>query len=323
MNPIEIKGYQILLAFLLDLILGDPKSIPHPVRGIGSIILFYERVFRKIRRPSERVRGVLFFIAVNLTTLWLFFLFMNGLNQLRNSCFLIAEGIFVFVITLFLALKGLVSEGSKVEKLLSFEKIEDAREALKALVGRDTETLGKREIQKAVLESYAENLSDGVIAPLFWLTLLGLPGIVFYKTVNTLDSIVGYKNERYLHFGWFSARMDDLLNFIPARITALLIALSSTLYLGLKSGLEALKGTLKYARLHPSPNSGFPEAALAGALGVRLLGPAYYGGKLVQKPYLGEETLSNLDQAIPVARRLLLISSALMLSFILLLKGVK
>ncbi len=323
MNPIEIKGYQILLAFLLDLILGDPRIVPHPVRGMGRLILFYERIFRKIKGPSEKIRGVLFFIAVNLTTLLLAILFLSGLQKLRSCCFFIAEGIFVLSLSLFLALRGLIFEGSKVEKLLSLEKIETAREALKALVGRDTEPLGKREIQKAVLESYAENLNDGVIAPLFWLTLLGLPGIVFYKTVNTLDSMVGYKNERYYHFGWFSAKMDDLLNLIPARITALLIALSSALYLGLKSGFRALRGTIKYARLHPSPNSGYPEAALAGALGIKLLGPAYYGGKLVHKPYLGEDLLLNLDQAIPVAKRLLWISSALMLSLILLLKGIK
>ncbi|BAU22488.1 cobalamin biosynthesis protein CobD [Caldimicrobium thiodismutans] len=323
MTPFEIKGYHIALSFFLDLIIGDPRGFPHPVSGIGKIISIYEEPFRRLKIFSEKVKGILFFFAVNLTVLLITLFFLLILESLKNNYFMLSEVLFIFTISLFLALKGLITTGLKIEEYLQKKEIALARGELKALVGRDTDNLEKNSIRKAILESYGENLNDGVIAPLFWLSLFGLPGIIFYKTVNTLDSMVGYKNERYIHFGWFSAKMDDLLNFIPARLTALLIVLSSSIYFGISSGCRALKWTFRYGPKHPSPNSGYPEAALAGALGVRLLGPAYYGGKLVEKPYLGEDYLTNLEQAIPLAKNLLYLSSFFMLFIILIFKGLK
>ena len=323
MHPFEIKGYQIALAFFLDLIIGDPKGIPHPVRGIGIVILFFERLLRRCPFFSERIKGIFLFFGVNAITLGIAFIFLSFLSIIKIVSTLLAEGLFLLVISLFLALKSLIQCGLKVEEHVLRGELELARSELKALVGRDTDKLDEKGIRRAVLESYAENLSDGVIAPLFWLSLFGLLGIVFYKTVNTLDSMVGYKNEKYRDFGWFSARMDDLVNFVPARITALLIVLASFVYLGMASGLRSFKWILKYAKLHPSPNAGYPESALAGALGVRLLGPAYYNGELIIKPYIGKNLLRSLDTTIPLAKNLLFLSALFMLVIILLFKGIK
>ncbi|MFN3921700.1 MAG: adenosylcobinamide-phosphate synthase CbiB [Caldimicrobium sp.] len=303
-----VKEYQIFCAMLMDLLIGDPKRIPHPVSGIGYLIQFYENKFRRLPINSEKIKGVFFFWATCGTTLFLSLL-LSYLMQKFSAHSILGEILFIFLISQFLALRGLIEAGERVENYLREDNLKRAREALIALVGRDTDKLHKREMQKAILESFAENLNDAVIAPLFWLALLGLPGLVLYKTINTLDSMVGYKNEKYFHFGWFSAKIDDIFNFIPSRITALLIALATTMYLGVGNGKRSLEWMTKYAPLHPSPNSGYPEAALAGALGVKLLGPAYYQGILIEKPYLGEDLISNLSAAISVSKRLLYFSS--------------
>lgn len=320
-SPFEVKGYQVLLAFLLDLVIGDPRILPHPVCGIGKIITKYEPLFRRLPL-SEKLQGIFFFLGVVFTLFLLGLIFCAFLSFLERVSFFLSQAIFIFVSSLFLALRGLIDAGLKVDKALKRGDITLARRELKALVGRDTENLDKKEIRKAILESYAENLNDAVIAPLFWFTLFGFIGLLIYKTVNTLDSMVGYKNERYLHFGWLSARMDDLLNFLPARITAFLIALSALLYLGKEAFFRTLSSIKDFAHLHPSPNSGYPEAALAGALGVKLLGPSFYEGKLIHKPYLGNSLHENYENALFIAIRLLYLSSFIMIISILLLKGV-
>jgi len=319
-SPFEVKGYQVLLAFLLDLVIGDPRIIPHPVCGIGKIIAKYEALFRKLP-VSEKIQGVFFFLGVVFTLFILGLIFCAFLSLLERVSFFLSQAIFIFVSSLFLALKSLIDAGLMVEEALKKGDILLARMELKALVGRDTENLDKKEIRKAILESYAENLNDAVIAPLFWFALLGFMGLLIYKTVNTLDSMVGYKNERYLHFGWFSAKMDDLLNFIPARITAILISLSALFYLGKDAFFRTLSSIKEFAHLHPSPNSGYPEAALAGALGVRLLGPSFYEKKLIPKPYLGYSLHENYENALFMAIRLLYFSSFIMIGLILFLKG--
>ncbi len=321
MELFSVKGYQILLAFLLDLIIGDPPWFPHPIKGIGKIINLCENFIRKWPYLSDRIKGVIFFFSVNFLVFGILFLVLLFLIFIKRFSLLLYEALFIFISSLFLATKGLIEAGLKVERALSEGKINEAREWLKALVGRDTEILRKDEIRRAVLESYAENLNDGIIAPLFWFFFFGFPGLVFYKTVNTLDSMVGYKDKKYKEFGWFSAKMDDLLNYLPARITAFLLIFSSFLYFGISNGLRALQWTFKYASKHPSVNSGYPESALAGALGVRLLGPAYYGGLLVKKPYIGENLLTNLSNSIYMAKNLIYLSSFLMVILILLLKG--
>ncbi len=319
----QIKGYQIILALFLDLLIGDPKILPHPIVGIGKIISTFEKFFRKLSFLSERIKGVFLALSVLLIALTFSFVGLLILREISKFSFWLEEGLFIFFVSLFLALKGLITVGEEVEKALEENSISLARKKLVALVGRDTDGLGKEEIRKAVLESYAENLNDGVIAPLFWLTLLGFPGLVLYKTINTLDSMVGYKNEKYLKLGWFSAKVDDIVNFIPARITALLLVISSFFLLGVSSSLRSLTTVLREAKKHPSPNSGYPEGALAGALGVKLLGPAYYEGKLIEKPYIGTELSKVSPQSIKMAQKLLYSSSFLMLLIILLFKGLK
>lgn len=306
---------QFVLAFVLDLLVGDPKGIPHPIVGIGKLILLYERGCRKIPYLSAKAQGILFFFAVVSTT-FLLSILLTQLLKFGSQITLLCELLFIFLISQFLALKSLIKAGVIIEGFIKEENMDRARFELKALVGRDTDKLHKRDIERAILESYAENLNDAVVAPLFWLFLLGFPGIILYKTINTLDSMVGYKNEKYYYFGWFSAKTDDIINYLPARITALLIILSATLLLGIKTGFRALKTTLRYAKLHPSPNSGYPESALAGALGVRLLGPSYYEGKLLLKPYLGEDLLSNLEGALSISRKILYLSSFLWVSLL-------
>lgn len=300
----------LIFAVIVDKLLGDPVWFPHPIRGIGLIISSFEAPFRNLPAISERVKGILFFFGVTSVTTCCA-LVVTYLFMVWFPLPLVSEVLMIFLTSLFLALKGLFDAGKEVEKLLLSGDIESAREALIALVGRDRDLLSKRDIQRSVLESYAENFSDAFIAPLFWAVLFGFPGLVFYKTVNTLDSMVGYKNEKYLHFGWFSAKMDDLLNLIPARFSALLIVLATFLLLGATSAKRAIKWILSYAPKHPSPNAGYPESALAGALGVRLLGPAYYEGKLIIKPYIGEDLGTDLQMAISFSRKLLFLAGLL------------
>lgn len=303
----HLSGPILILAVILDLLIGDPRWLIHPVRVIGLFIESIEGPVRALSLPSEKVKGILFFLIVTTTT---------TVSALMLTYFLMkwfpiplfGDLIMIFLTSLFFALKGLIDAGKEVERYLLCGDIESARASLISLVGRDRDVLSKKDIQKSILESYAENFNDAYIAPLFWAVILGFPGLVFYKTVNTLDSMVGYKNEKYLHFGWFSARMDDLLNYIPARLSALLIIMASALILGLTSAKRAMKWVCIYASRHPSPNAGYPESALAGALGVRLLGPAYYERKLIIKPYIGEDLGTDLQRALTFARKILLLA---------------
>ncbi len=267
--------YALSLGALLDLLLGDPRWLPHPVRGIGLLIQTLERLLRKI--PYEKLAGcilvgavLVIVIAVVMATLpwaavyWIF------------TC---------------LAVRSLDQESNKVINALRKGNLEQARTLVGNLVGRDTKNLGETDITRAVFETVAENMSDAIVAPLFYLAILGVPGMVAYKAINTLDSMVGYKNDRYIRFGWAAARLDDVANFVPARITAGLIVIGAAIVrLRWRSAIRAV---FRDAHLQPSPNAGYPEAALAGALGVQLGGLNYYFGQPVQKPFLGDplETL--------------------------------
>ena len=320
-----IKSWEIAGAFFQDFLIGDPAFIPHPVVAIGKFIEKAEKFLRKISFLSERAQGVcLFFIT---TSFWFLiaFLVVYGIREFQKQSPLLVriflEGILIFFISQFLALKGLVSAGKKVENLLRKGEIEKARRELKALVGRDTERLSPEKIRIAVVESLAENLNDAVIAPLFYLALGGLPGLVLYKTVNTLDSMVGYKNERYRYFGWFSARMDDLFNYVPARIAGFLIVLATLFLKGKSSACRAFKIMLRDGRKHLSPNSGVPEAAMAGALGVKLGGPSTYGGVLVEKPYIGEDLKPDFSKLVEEAANIVILSSFFFLVGILMLRA--
>lgn len=264
----------LLVGWILDLLLGDPLWLPHPVVLIGKTIALLERRFN--RGTHRRLAGA--FVAVCLVCAT-FFLTWWLLRLLSFSIWLkmAVEALLVFYC---LAGTTLVREVKGV--FLAAEKsLEAGRRQVSRIVGRDTMSLTAHEVKIAALETGAENLSDGVVAPLFWYALLGVPGMLAYKVINTLDSMIGYRNERYREFGTVAARMDDAANFLPARITAFLMVLSA--------GRLRLWGFVRrYGRKHLSPNSGWPEAALAGILGCRFGGPHNYFGELVEKPYIGE-----------------------------------
>ena len=264
----------LALGVLMDLLLGDPRWLPHPIRGMGLLINALERLLRRIR--YEKSAGCIFVCGVLLTVVSVVTV------SLHWGGFLVAA----YWIFTCLAVRSLDQESNKVIAALRDGDLHRARTLVGYLVGRDTGQLSDKDVTRAVFETVAENMSDAIVAPLFYLAMLGVPGMVAYKAVNTMDSMVGYKNDRYLRFGWAAARLDDVANYIPARITAGLIVLMAAL-VRLRWRL-AIRVVLRDAHLQPSPNAGYPEAALAGALGVRLGGLNYYFGHPVQKPFLGD-----------------------------------
>jgi len=279
----------LVSALLLDLALGDPRWLPHPVVLIGYLITFLDTHLNRITSHKRAAGIALLLITASSagTAAWLLIRAGQALHPLAG--FLVSAGIAYTC----LATRSLHRESALVANALTSGDIVAARRSLSYIVGRDTGDLDESEIWRALIETVAENTSDGIIAPLFWLTVAGPVGGMVYKAVSTLDSMVGYKSERYLHFGWASARMDDLLNFIPARLTALLMILAAPL-VGL-SPHGALSVTLSDRLKHPSPNSGHPEAAAAGAVGVRLGGPASYQGNPSWKEHIGLP-LAPLDE---------------------------
>lgn len=267
-------------AYLLDLVLGDPRSWPHPVCWIGRVISRMERVVYAKRVSA----GVVHWVLVVGTVMGAYALAMTALGALHPA--LVAAGQ-VYVMFAGLATRSLHRECSMVERCLRRGDMAGARAMLARVVGRQTDHLDAGAIRRALLETMAENLSDGVIAPMFFLACFGVPGLVFCKTVNTLDSMIGYKNDRYLRFGRFAARVDDVVNWIPARLTGGLLVLG-TAFWGLP-WKRALRVMVRDGRKAASPNAGMPEAALAGGLNVRLGGPSTYFGRTVDKPWIGEE----------------------------------
>lgn len=283
---IAMPALVILSAFFLDLVLGDPRWLPHPVRGIGRLIQGAERVLRRFTRSpgAEKRAGVLLVVLIVLP--------VYGASALLLFFASFWSSMLGFVIAVFLAYSTLAARdlaGSARTVLVQLETgdINGARHALSMIVGRDTADLDEQGITRAVVETVAENTSDGVIAPLFYLALGGPALAMAYKAVNTLDSMVGYKNVAYKNFGWAAARLDDLANFVPARISAVLLSLAAWCLPG-ASGRDAFRVSLRDGRKHASPNSGYPEAAAAGALGLRLGGPAAYGGLVLDKPSIGD-----------------------------------
>ncbi|MCS7164440.1 MAG: adenosylcobinamide-phosphate synthase CbiB [Thermodesulfovibrio sp.] len=310
-------------AFLVDLLMGDPKRY-HPIRAIGKLIEKTEKFLRN-RNLNNRFGGFLLFLFVTVFVFLLSILFVYFLNifgSISWVTFLFSCIALVLVGSLFIALRGLIEEAKKVDKLLDESNLTQARVSLKSLVGRDTENLSPEKIRVAVIESLAENLSDGVIAPLFYFFIGGFPLLVLYKTVNTLDSMVGYKNERYIKFGWFSAKMDDVFNYIPARITGFLIVLSSLILFGFSYAKRSLKIMLRDGKNHSSPNSGIPEAAISGAVGVRLGGPNYYGGVLVEKPYIGDDFESVQSRHIKSSIKIVILSSFIFVFLSIMIRGI-
>ena len=274
-----VTAPELITGVALDLVLGDPQWLPHPVRGIGWLARVGERWLRATQLPL-RLAGLLFWMLV----VGSFALFVWGTVRLGHAW------LSVYWIYALLACRDLDVEAGRVVRALERNDPEEARRRLSWIVGRDTDTLDEPEMLRATIETVAENLSDGVIAPLFYLVLAGPAGMAAYKAINTLDSIVGYRNQRYREFGWVSARLDDVANFIPARLTAVLIWVVALL-----PGFDARRAfeiTLRDGHSQPSPNSGYPEAAVAGALGVQLGGLNYYQGEPHLKAPLGDAIVS-------------------------------
>lgn len=262
------------LAFLLDSLIGDPYWMPHPIRLFGNAISSLEKVLN--RGKGRRIKGILLWLILVPCSYSLFYIIGWLLDP-----YPILWAIFTTLVIFWgLSSRCLINEGLKVERILRRGDIEEARKQLSMIVGRDTSQLSAGKIRAAVIETIAENLSDGTVAPLFFLAIGGAPLMMCYKMVNTLDSMVGYKSDRYLQFGCFSARMDDVANFIPARITALLMVSVSFSW-------RAVTFIAKYGNKHSSPNAGYPESAIAGILDCRLGGANTYFGKVVEKPYIG------------------------------------
>jgi len=301
--------YLLILSYISDLIFGDPEWMPHPVRLIGGLINVLES---RLKRPGsvwiEKIRG--FFLAVFAIGITAAFTYgILKISKRLNPFF--GEVMWVYLAYTTLAIRDLRVKGKAVLMELDAEAVEEARFQLSKIVGRDTQNLNEEEIARAAVESVAESVNDGIIAPLFYLIIGGPVLAIAYKSVNTLDSMVGYKNEKYRNFGWFSARLDDFLNYIPARISGLLIAVSSGIYN--KNFMASLKMMIRDGKNHISPNSGVPEGAMAGALGIRLGGASNYFGKTVQKPYIGEEKNGIKSALISQALNISFIASLLML----------
>ncbi|UPU36664.1 adenosylcobinamide-phosphate synthase CbiB [Geomonas paludis] len=290
MTLVESPVAVVLGAVLLDLVLGDPRALPHPVVGIGEMISSLEKPLRRMI-PNVRVAGVALLVITVGVSYALAASLIYAAYQLAPAAGFVVS---LYLAWVSLAARSLHLESAKVVRALQEGDLPAARVALSYIVGRETAELDEPEIIRGAVETVAENTGDGVIAPLFYLLLGGPALAIAYKAVNTLDSMVGYKNDRYLEYGWASARFDDLANYVPARLTGLLMVLAAPLC-GL-DGDGAWRILRRDGRNHSSPNSGFPEAAAAGALGVRLGGANRYFGKIVEKPTIGDALLP-LSQA--------------------------
>lgn len=303
MASVLILILPLLLGWLLDFIFGDPSRLPHPIVWFGKMISWGEH---RLNKGSHRIaKGAVMAIVLILMV----FFVVWGLKRVVPNMVL---WLILDTIIIFYCLAGTTLIREVREVFLALDRsLDEGRKQVARIVGRDTSQLSAQEVRTAALETLAENLSDGVIAPLFWFALLGTPGMLAYKMVNTLDSMIGYRTERYKDFGCWAARIDDVANYIPARLTALLMVIAS-------GKLSLLKFVWKNGRKHASPNSGYPEAALAGALNCRFGGPHYYFGELFDKPYIGENERELTTRDMRIAVGINRLAEVLMLALVLL-----
>lgn len=284
----------LLVGWIADLVMGDPERLPHPIVWFGKVIAWFERLLNKGR--GRRVKGVitaLLLIGVVFAGMFFLLRWVDSIN--------VFLGLAVKAILVFYCLAGttLIREVRKVFEAVD-RSLEEGRQQVARIVGRDTSELTEQEVRIAALETLAENLSDGVVAPVFWYAILGVPGMMAYKMVNTLDSMIGYRTQRYRLFGWCAARIDDVANYLPARLTTLLM-------LTVTGRFRLLNFVTWFGREHASPNSGYPEAALAGILDCRFGGPHTYFGEVIDKPYIGTNdrpiTTADMERAVSINRR--------------------
>ena len=297
------KLLSLLIGWMLDLLVGDPQWLPHPVVGFGKMIAFGEH---RLNKGQHRMaKGALMAITLIITVFAVTWLVRQQLSIVNCQLSIIncQLSIFIDAIIVFYCLAGTTLIREVREVFLALDRsLEEGRRQVSRIVGRDTSELSAQEVRTAALETLAENLSDGVIAPLFWFAILGTPGMLTYKMINTLDSMIGYRTERYRDFGCWAAHIDDIANYIPARLTALLMILPRIV----NCQLSIVNFVRRYGRHHASPNSGYPEAALAGILNCRFGGPHYYFGQLFDKPFIGENdrplTTDDMKKAVLVNR---------------------
>ena len=298
---------KIYIAYILDLILGDPHRIPHPVQIIGKLISFLEK--KLINLPNKKFYGGVLNIIVLVTT----FIVCYFLQKIA-----IIE---IYLMYTVFSTKCLADEGKKVYKILKENNLIKARRELSYLVSRDTENLEKKDIIRSTMETISENTVDGVIAPMFFMFLGGLPLAMVYKAINTMDSMLGYKNEKYKDFGYFSAKIDDAANFIPARITGGILIPVACFFLkyDFKSSIRIY---FRDRKNHASPNSAHPESAVAGALGVQFGGKTTYFGKEYEKPVIGDKRKEFQTEDIKKNIRILYVTSFIGLGVFSLVWGV-
>ena len=323
MKLCTLTALSVFAGFLLDCLLGDPLSGAHPVVLMGKLISFLEKRLRALfpKTPAgERAAGTVMAALVPVISAAAGILLLYAAWRIHPAAY--------FALSCFLcwqcfAARCLMTEAKKVTVCLEKEGLDAGRRQVGMLVGRDTGELTEEQVVKAAVETVAENTSDGVVAPLVWMAVAGAPGGLFYKAVNTMDSMVGYKNDRYLHFGRSAARLDDLANYIPARLSALAM-IAAAAVLGM-DGKNALRIWRRDRRNHASPNSAQTESACAGALHVRLGGSASYFGKLYEKPFIGDSGRPVERGDVDRACRLMYGTSGIMLAayaLILLLGGI-
>ena len=301
----------ICVGALLDILFGDPHWLWHPMRAIGKLISTLEKVLRRLICPGgdekkERLAGLVLVCLVLLFSVGVPAAIIYLLRKAGTIWSIAVQGIMCYQL---LAARSLYSESMKVYRELREKNTEAARRAVSMIVGRDTAPLDEEGITKAAVETVAENTSDGVIAPLLFIFLFGIPGGFFYKAVNTMDSMIGYKNEKYINLGRCAARLDDILNYIPARISAVYMIAAAFL-----SGLDARSAFRIWRRdkrKHASPNSAQTEAVCAGALNIQLAGDAYYFGSLCKKDTIGDANRRVTAEDIVLANKLMLVTFAL------------
>lgn len=304
---LEVSSLAILIgALVLDRLIGDPervwKIVPHPVAGFGALIAIFDRHFnRQQDTGAARARAGTLVLALLL-------LFVAVIGRWLEIAFdwigPVGMALEVVVVAIFLAQKSLADHVEQVQDGLRDGGIEGGRAAVSRIVGRDPETLDESGVARAAIESLAENASDGVIAPAFWYALFGLPGLLAYKLLNTADSMIGHRNARYLEFGRAAARLDDVANWIPARLTGLMILFATLTVKGFRQARRVVVVLFRDSGKHRSPNAGWPESAMAAAVGVALSGPRSYEGQMTEDPYLnvgGRHFVDGKDIATAIA----------------------
>jgi adenosylcobinamide-phosphate synthase len=308
----------LLAALIADILFGDPRWVPHPVRGIGIIAVVFEKFFRKIT-AHQRIAGMATFLFTFILSVGIVVCILE-IASIHSMVF--QSVVAVIIIYFFIAVRDLIVHSRAVyTKLAEGLPINDAREAIGRIVGRDTADMDRTDVSRACVETVAENMVDGITAPIFWAILfsmlspilslqpiaLAALGITAYKTINTMDSMFGYKNDRYLYFGWASARIDDLANYLPARLSGFFVIMSA-FFVG-ENWRNSLKVYRRDRHNHSSPNAAHSEAAVAGALGLQLGGPSKYFGKMVDKPTIGDRLQPITPGHILKTNKLVIVSS--------------